>query len=53
MAKKKYYVIYKEIYTGNPDCRLGSILAIVESLAVAKDWCKRNTDCYYIERVCE
>jgi len=50
---KKYYVIYKEIYTGNPDYRLGDIVSIVESKPVAEDWCNRNKDCYYIERECE
>lgn len=42
---KKYYIIYKEL--GH---LIGELFCIVESKAVAEDFCSLNEGFYYIER---
>lgn len=49
--KIKYFVIFKTIHN-SADMNLSTIFTIVEQEEIAKDWCKRNPDYYYIERVC-
>ena len=49
--KKKYYIIYLSL--GDRSGSLSKIFTIVESEEVAKDWCNRNREYYYIEKICE
>ena len=49
--KMKYFVIFKTIRESE-NMNLSTVFTIVEQEEIAKDWCERNPNYYYIERVC-
>lgn len=50
--KIKYFVIFRTLRESE-DINLSTVFTIVEQEEIAKDWCERNSNYYYIERVCE
>lgn len=51
--KIRYFIIYVKTGQKDPYSFLSSIFTIVEKEEIAKDWCERNPNYYYIERICE
>jgi len=49
--KVKYFVIFRTIRESE-NMNLSTVFTIVEQEEIAKDWCERNPNYYYIERVC-